>query len=71
MSTAMTQPVRGNNAAREIGEFVTPANVDALNAALAERGIAADRIVAVLSIAPQVAAVPAPERFRVLYRLAG
>jgi hypothetical protein len=71
MSAAATEPVLRTSAAREVGEFVTIASIDALNAKLAERGIDAGRIIAVLPLAPQVAATPAPERFRVLYRLNG
>ena len=51
-----------------VEELVTEARVDVLNAELAERGIGADRIIAVLPVPAQTMANPAPPKFRVLYR---
>lgn len=65
---ALATPAFTNRAAA-VGEIVTEADVGALNAALADRGIAADRIISILPVAAQTLAVAAPARFRVLYRL--
>jgi hypothetical protein len=65
----MTQTAIASNRADTIGELVVDASVVALNAELAERGIGADRIVAILPVAPQTLVTIAPAKFRVLYRL--
>ena len=65
----MTQTASASNRPDVIGEIVIDASVAALNAQLAERGIGADRIVAILPIAPQTLVTIVPAKFRVLYRL--
>jgi hypothetical protein len=57
------------NRADVVGEIVTDANVDALNAALADRGIDAERIISVLPVAGQSMVTVSEPKFRVLYRL--
>ena len=57
------------NRADVVGEIVTDATVDALNAALADRGIDAARIISVLPLAGQALVTVAEPKFRVLYRL--
>jgi hypothetical protein len=58
-----------SNRADAIGEIVTDATVDALNAALSDRGIEAGRIITILPVAAQsLVTVKAPQ-YRVLYRL--
>lgn len=52
-----------------VGEIVTAATVEALNAALADRGIGAERIITILPVAPQTLVTAAPAQFRVLYRV--
>lgn len=57
------------NRADAVGEIVTEATIDALNAALSDRGIDAGRIISILPVAGQsLVTVKAPQ-FRVLYRL--
>jgi hypothetical protein len=57
------------NRADAIGEIVTDATLDALNAALSDRGIEAERIISILPVAAQsLVTVKAPQ-YRVLYRL--
>jgi hypothetical protein len=65
----MTQTTTASNRADAIGELVVDASVVALNAELADRGIGADRIVAILPVAPQTLVTIVPAKFRVLYRL--
>ncbi|MFM9847930.1 MAG: hypothetical protein ACKVP3_12315 [Hyphomicrobiaceae bacterium] len=59
-----------SNRADAVTELLTEARVDALNAALADRGITADRIITILHVAGQTMANPTPAQFRVLYRAA-
>lgn len=58
-----------SNRADAVGEIITEANVTALNAALADSGIDAQRILAILPVAAQTMASPASAKYRVLYRL--
>jgi hypothetical protein len=51
-----------------VKELFTEARVDTLNAVLADRGIGADRIIAILPVPGQTMAKPTPPQFRVLYR---
>jgi hypothetical protein len=51
-----------------VKELLTEARVESLNAALADRGITGDRIIAILHVAGQTMANPTPSQFRVLYR---
>jgi hypothetical protein len=57
------------NRADAVGEIVTEATIDALIAALSDRGIEAERIISILPVAAQsLVTVKAPQ-YRVLYRL--
>lgn len=60
--------VLNSNRADAVGEIVTEANVSALNAALADRGIDAERIISILPVAAQTLVTATPAQFRVLYR---
>jgi hypothetical protein len=59
-----------SNAPDAVGEIVTDASVEALNAALAQRGIDPAQIISILPVAAKTLVTIAPEKFRVLYRLA-
>lgn len=56
------------NRADLIGEIVTEGTTDALNAALADHGIEAERIVAILPVSGQALVTVTSPKFRVLYR---
>ncbi|QCI64400.1 hypothetical protein [Phreatobacter stygius] len=58
-----------SNRADAVSEFVTDARIEALNSALSDRGIAADRIISILPMTGQTLINAAPAQFRVLYRL--
>jgi hypothetical protein len=64
---AVAQPFYSNRT-DAVGEIVTEANVLALNAALADRGIDAERIISILPVAAQTLVTATPAQFRVLYR---
>ena len=66
MAAAQHSPL--TNRADAVIEFLTEARVDALNAALSDRGISADRIITILHVPGQTIANPTPAQFRVLYR---
>lgn len=51
-----------------VGEFVTEARLDALNAALTSRGLDASRIIAIFEMPAQPVANGHPARYRVLFR---
>jgi hypothetical protein len=51
-----------------VGEFVTEARLEALNAALAAHGVDASRIIAIFEMPGQPVANGHPARYRVLYR---
>ena len=53
----------------KVGEFITEACVDMLNAELADRSIGPDRIITVLHVPRQTMANPTVPKFRVLYRM--
>lgn len=53
-----------------VGEFVTDARLEALNAGLVSRGIDATRIISVFEMPAQPIANGHPARYRVLYRQA-
>ncbi len=55
-------------AAATVGEFVTEAQIDALNAALAAHGVDANRIIAIFELPGQPVANGHPARYHVLYR---
>ena len=57
-----------SNRADGVMELFTEARVDSLNAVLADRGIAADKIITILHVPGQTLANPTPPQFRVLYR---
>ena len=57
------------NRADAIGEIVTDATIDALNAALSDRGIDAERIISILPVAGQALVTVKGPQFRVLYRV--
>lgn len=58
-----------SNRSDVVSEFITEARVEALNAALSDRGIAADRIISILPVSGQMLINASPAQFRVLYRL--
>ena len=66
----MTATVHASNRADAVSEFLTEARIDALNSALADRGIGADRIISILPVAGRRLIDAAPDQFRVLYRAA-
>ena len=66
---ALAQALPQSNRAKVVDEIIVEAEVEALNAALAERGISADRIVAVIPLPGQIMVSPTPPQFRVLYRV--
>jgi hypothetical protein len=51
-----------------VGEFVTEARLEALNAALAAHGVDAARIISIFQLPGQPVANSMPPRFQVLYR---
>jgi hypothetical protein len=51
-----------------VREFYTEARVEALNTALADKGIAAEKIICILHIPGQIVVSPTPAQFRVIYR---
>ena len=66
----MAAPQRALNNADVVGEVYTEARIEALNSALAERGISGEQVIAILPEAGQTMVKPTPPRFRVLYRTA-
>jgi hypothetical protein len=68
----MTAPQRAQFSTRAnlVDEIFTEAKIDALNAKLIERGISADRVIAILPVEAQLLVNPTPPQFRVLYRTA-
>ncbi|WP_300537028.1 hypothetical protein [Sphingosinicella sp.] len=59
-----------SGAAALVGEFITEARVEALNAGLVSRGLDASRIISVFEMPAQPVANGHPARYRVLYRQA-
>lgn len=59
-----------SNQPTTVAEIFTDATVDALNSVLLQRGISAERVIAILPVAGQIVANPSPSQFRVLYRAA-
>lgn len=59
-----------SSAAVLVGEFITEARVEALNAGLVSRGLDASRIISVFEMPAQPVANGHPARYRVLYRQA-
>jgi hypothetical protein len=66
MAAAQHSPL--TNRADVVTELLTEARVDALNAALSDRGVTADRIITILHVPGHTIANPTPAQFRVLYR---
>jgi hypothetical protein len=66
----MAAPQRAafSNSTNVVDEMFTEAKIDALNSKLIERGISADRVIAILPVEAQIVANPTPPQFRVLYR---
>ncbi len=66
----MTAPQRApfSNSANVVDEMFAEANIEALNTQLIERGISADRVIAILPVAAQTMVNPTPPQFRVIYR---
>jgi hypothetical protein len=62
------QPAQFSNHAKVVEEIFTEAEIDALNTKLIERGISADRVIAILPAEAQIMVNPTPRQFRVLYR---
>jgi hypothetical protein len=56
------------NRAAAIGELYTEADLEALNAALADHGIGAERIISVLPVPAETLLSARGARLRVLYR---
>jgi hypothetical protein len=59
-----------SNQPATVAEIFSDATIDALNSALLQHGISAERVIAVLPVAAQIVANPSPPQFRVLYRAA-
>jgi hypothetical protein len=57
-----------SNSANVVDELFTEARIEALNSKLIERGISADRVIAILPVEARIVANPTPPQFRVLYR---
>lgn len=57
-----------SNRVSPVEEIVTEATLDALNAALSEHGIDAERIISILPVPGQTTAFPKPPQLRVLFR---
>jgi hypothetical protein len=57
-----------SNRVSPVEEIVTEATLDALNAALSEHGIDAERIISILPVPGQTMAFPKPPQLRVLFR---
>lgn len=65
MAVAQLSPT---NRADVVGELLTDATIGALNAALADRGIDATRIISILPAPGQSLVTVSAPKFRVLYR---
>lgn len=68
MANAALKTVTNN--AGLVGEFITEARLDTLNAGLASRGLDASRIISIFELPAQPVAGGRPARYRVLYRQA-
>ena len=68
MASTSTLRAPAKAAGGMVGEIITEARIDALNRSLAEHGVDASQIIAVLELPPQHIANAIPARFRVLYR---
>ena len=65
---ALTKQNKQSNRADAVSELFTEARLGALNAALADLGIAAERIITIFQVPGQTLVNPTPAQFRVLYR---
>jgi hypothetical protein len=68
MTIQTPQPIKA--AAETVGELITEARLDALNAALAAHGLDASRIITIFEVPGQPVANARPARYRVLFRKA-
>jgi hypothetical protein len=66
MTIQDSKPIKA--ASGVVGEFVTEARLDALNAALAAHGVDASRIISIFEVPAQPVANALPPRYHVLYR---
>ena len=66
MTIQQVQPLKAVGNA--VGEFITEARLDALNATLAAHGVDASRIIAIFALPGQPVANGPPARYHVLYR---
>jgi hypothetical protein len=66
MTIQTPQPIKVEGAV--VGEFVTEARLEALNAALAAYGVDANRIITIFEMLGQPVANGHPARYHVLYR---
>jgi hypothetical protein len=62
------QPAPFANSANAVDEFFAEARIEALNAELTKREIAAEQVIAILPVAAQIMVNPTPPQFRVLFR---
>ncbi len=67
MSQAHVAPL--SNTTDTVRELYIEADIDQLNAALRERGVAASDIIAIMQVPGQTMVRPTPPQFRVLYRV--
>jgi len=58
-----------SNRADVVQELFTEARLDALNTALADLGIAGEKIITIFQVPGQTLVNPTPAQFRVLYRV--
>jgi len=66
MATGALKTLTGS--AQAVGEFITDARLDALNAALASRNLDASRIIGIFELPAQPVGNGREARYRVLYR---
>jgi hypothetical protein len=65
---ATSQAVQFSNRANIVEELYVEAGIEALNFALMNRSISAERIIAIIPVPGQTMVKPTPAQFRVLYR---
>lgn len=66
MATTALKTVSGSTGL--VGEFITEARLDSLNAALVARGLDAGRIISIFELPARPVGNGHPARYRVLYR---
>jgi hypothetical protein len=67
--TATSEANTVTSRANAVSELLTNADVDSLNSALADRGIAAEQIITILHVPGKIMVDPTPAKFRILYRV--